>query len=86
VVATTIPLFVEIVMSIRTGVTVHLIVSFAIDAFEDMKARLAFFYSEPWGIYFHIFLAAPWFLPVMLSVVRSIVFGAPGYMRLAHKH
>jgi len=41
------PLFVEMVMLIRTGMTVHLMVSFAIEVFEDMRARLAFFHSEP---------------------------------------
>jgi len=82
----TMPLFVEMVMPIRTGVTVHLIVFFAIDAFEDIRARLTFLHSKPWRVHFHVFLAALCFLPVILRVVRSIAFGAPGCMRSACEH
>jgi len=42
----TMSLFVEIVMLIRIGGTVYLMVFFAIDIFEDVRARLAFFYSK----------------------------------------
>ena len=58
-------------MLIKTGVTVHLMVSFAINIFENMRARLTFFYSKLLRVHFHVFLAAPCFLPIMLSIVRS---------------
>jgi len=79
-------LFVETVIPIKTGVTVHLMVSFVIDTFENMRARLTFFYSKLWRVHFHVFLTAPCFLPIMLSTVRSMVFGASGYIRSVYKH
>jgi len=42
----TVPLFIEIVSPIRTSVSVHLIVSFIIDAFEDIRIRLTFLCSK----------------------------------------
>ena len=42
----TVLLFVETVMPIKTGMAVHLMVSFAIDIVENIRARLTFFYSK----------------------------------------
>jgi len=39
-------LSVEIVLPIRTGGTVYLMVLFVVDTFEDVRARLAFYYSK----------------------------------------
>jgi len=42
----TMPNFVEIVLLIRTSVAVHLVVSLAVDAFEEIRVRLAFLCSK----------------------------------------
>jgi len=39
---------VEIVSPIRTAGAVCLMVLFAVNTFEDMKARLAFLYNKSW--------------------------------------
>ena len=44
----TMPLFIEMVLPIRTSVAVCLIVFFTIDAFKDMRVRLGFLCSKPW--------------------------------------
>jgi len=74
------------VSSIRTAGTVHLIVLFTVDTFEDMKTRLTFLCSELWRFWIYVFFAVPHFLPVVLSVVRSIAFRASRCIQLACKH
>ena len=79
----TIPLFVETVTSIRISIVVCLIVSFAADTLEGMRARLTFLCSKPWRVWLIVFFAAPCLLPVMFGVMRSIAFDTSGHMWLA---
>ena len=67
-------------MPIRTCVAVCLMVTFAVDTFERMRTKLAFLYTKPWWINVSVFFAAPCSLPMMLGLVRSIVFDTPGHM------
>ena len=76
----TLPLFIEIVSPIRTSVAVHLMVSFTIDTFEDVRARLAFLCSKPWRSQLVVFFATSCLLPMVLRIVRSIAFDTYGCM------
>jgi len=73
----TMPLFVQTFLPIRTWITVCLMVFLAVNTLEDMRVRLAFLSSKPWWIHLGVFFAAPCFLPVMLRFMRSIVFNIP---------
>jgi len=74
------PNFVETVSPVRTSVTVCLVIPLAVDALEEMRARLTFLCSEPWRIYINVLFVAPCLLPMMLRFVRSIAFDIPGHM------
>jgi len=74
------PIPIEIVALVRTTRAVHLIISFAIHTFEDVRTWLTIFGSHL--ICFLILHATPCFLPVMFSYMSSIVLGAPGDMRV----
>ena len=79
----TVPVSIEIVTSIRTANTIHLMVTLAIHAFEDIRTRLSFFGS--YLIHFLVFYATPHFLSVVLGNVGSIALGTPGDMRATAK-
>ena len=72
----TMPVFIEIVIPIRTANAIHLMVALAI---EDMRTRLSFFGSHL--IRFLVFHVTPCFFSVMFSNVSSIVLSAPRDMR-----
>ena len=79
----TMPLSIEMVMSIRTNIAVHLMIPFVVHAFEDIRIRLAFFGGH--SICFLVIHAIPCFLSVMFGVVCSIAFHTPGDMRATTK-
>ena len=81
----TVSLLVEMVAPIRTFATVCLVVTFAVDALEWMRARLAILCSEPWRIQLIILFAALWFFPVILRFVRTIAYNTSGCMWLTPK-
>jgi len=72
--------FVETVLPIRTSVAVCLVVSLAVDTFEEIRVRLTFLYSKLWRIYVVVFFAASYLLLMMLEFVKSIAFDASGHM------
>ena len=72
----TMPVFIEIVIPIRTANVIHLMVALAI---EDMRTRLFFFGSHL--IRFLVFHATPCFFSVMFSNVSSIALGTSRDMR-----
>jgi len=74
------PLFIEIVLPIRTSAAVHLMVFFTIDTFEDVRVRLAFFCSKLWRSQLVIFFATSHIFSVVFGIVKSIVFDTPGHM------
>jgi len=75
----TMPIPVEMVTPIRTTIAVHLMVPFAVNALEDMRAWLAFFGGHL--IRFLVVHATPCFLSVVFCVVSSIALCASGDMR-----
>ena len=81
----TMPIFVEMVLPIRTCITVYLIVSLAVDTLERMRARLAFLCCKLWRIHLRALFATLYLLSIMLRFVRSIVFDALGHMQLTTK-
>jgi len=77
----TMPISIEMVMPIRTTIAIYLMVPFAIHAFEDVRAWLAFFGGR--SICFFVLHATPHFLSVVFSSMSSIAFSTPGDMRAA---
>ena len=73
-------LFIEIVLPIRTSTAVHLMVFFTIDTFEDVRARLAFLCSKLWRSQLVIFFATSHIFSVVFGIVRSIAFDIPEHM------
>ena len=70
---------IEMVMPVRTTRAVHLMISFAIHAFEDMRIWLTIFGSCL--IHFLILHATPCFFPVMFGHISSIALGISGDVR-----
>ena len=66
--------FIETAIPIRTANTICLMVVLTIHAFEDVRTRLSFFGSC--SIHFLVFHATPCFLSVMFSNVSSIALSA----------
>ena len=77
------PLSIEVVAPIGTTITVHLMISFAIHAFEDVRTWLTIFGHQT--ISFLILHATPCFLSVVFSSMDSVALGASGDMRAATK-
>ena len=75
----TVPIFVELVMPIRTAITIHLIVSLAIHAFEDMRTWLT--NDGSCTISFLVFHATPHIFSMVFGIVSSIALSAPRDMR-----
>jgi len=73
------PVPIETVAPVRTAIAIHLMVSFAIHAFEDVRAWLTVFGSRL--VCFFVVHATPCFLSVVFGRVSSIAFGASGDMR-----
>ena len=76
----TMPVPIETVMPVRTAIAICLMVSFAIHAFEDMRARLTIFGSR--SVCFFVVHATPRFLSVVFGRVGSVALGASGDMRM----
>ena len=70
---------VKTVMPIKTTIAVCLIVSFAVNTFEDMKVWLIFFGGHM--ICFLVVYATPHFLSMVFCVMSSIALCASGDMR-----
>jgi len=79
----TMPISIEMVMPIRTTIAICLMVPFAIHAFEDVRAWLAFFGGC--SICFFVLHATPHFLSVVFISMSSIAFSAPEDMRVTTK-
>jgi len=73
------PIFVELVMPIRTTIAIHLMVSFAIHAFEDMRTWLINIGSC--AICFLVFHTTPCFFSVVFGIMSSIALSTPRDMR-----
>jgi len=79
----TVPLFVEPVAPIRTTIAIHLMVSLAIHAFEDMRTWLTNIDSHM--IHFLVFHTTPCFLSVVFGIMSSIALSTPGDVRTTTK-
>ena len=79
----TIPISIKTVILIRITIAVHLMIFFAIHAFKDMRAELAFF--SGYLICFLVIHTTLYFLSMMFDVVSSIVFSTPRDMRVTTK-
>ena len=79
----TMPIFVEMVMPIRTTIAICLMISLVVYALEDMRTQL--FTIGSCSICFLVFHATSRFLSVVFSVVSSIALSAPGDMRMTAK-
>jgi len=79
----TVPISIEVVAPIRTPIAVHLMISFAIHAFEDVRTWLTIFGYQM--ISFLILHATPCFLSVVFGSMGSIALGTPGNMRTTTK-
>ena len=75
----TMPVPIETVVPVRTAIAICLMVSFAIHAFEDVRAWLTIFGGH--SVCFFVVHATPRFLSVVFGRVSSIAFGASGDMR-----
>ena len=75
----TMPVSIETVAPVRIAIAIRLMVSFAIHAFEDMRARLTVFGGR--SVCFFVVHATPRFLSVVFGRVGSIALGASGDMR-----
>ena len=75
----TMPISIETVTPIRTTIAICLMIPFAIHAFEDMRAWLAFFGGRL--ICFFVLHATPCLLSVVIHSMSSIAFSASGDMR-----
>ena len=71
----TMPIFIETVMPIRTTIAIRLMVSLAIHALEDMRTWLTNIGSHV--ICFLVFHTAPRFLSVVFGIMSSIALSAP---------
>ena len=78
------PVPIETVAPVRTAIAIHLMVSFAIHAFEDVRAWLTIFGGHL--VCFFVVHATPRFLSVVFGQVSSIAFGASGDMRMTAEY
>jgi len=76
------PISIKIVLLIWTSIVVHLMVTFTVDTFENIRTRLTFLCSKPWRRQLIIFFATPCLFPMMFRIMGSIALGIPGHMRL----
>ena len=76
----TMPVPIETVAPVRTAIAIHLMVSFAIYAFEDVRAWLTVFGGC--SVCFFVIHATPCFLSMVFGRVSSVAFGASGDMRM----
>ena len=74
------PLSIEMAVPIWTSITIHLMISLVVCAFENIRTWLLFFGS--YSIYILVLFVIPYFLPVILSRMSSITLSAPKDVRL----
>jgi len=74
-----VPTPVETIMPIRTAVAIHLMILFAVHAFEDVRTMLAFFGGH--SICFLVLHTTPCFLSVMFGDMSSITLSTSGDVR-----
>ena len=79
----TVPLFVKPVAPIRTTIAIHLMVSLAIHAFEDMRTWLTNIGSCM--IHFLVFHTTSHFLSVVFGIISSIALSTSGDVRVTTK-
>jgi len=77
------PISIEAVALIRTPIAVHLMISFVIHAFENVRTWLTIFGCRT--ISFLILHATSCFLSVVFSSMGSVVLGVPGDIRMTTK-
>jgi len=75
------PTPVEMIIPIRTAIAIHLMITFAVHAFENMRTRLAFFGGCL--ICFLVLHTTPCFLSVMFGNISSIILSTSGDVRVA---
>jgi len=75
----TVLIFIETVMPIRTTIAINLMVSLAIYALEDMRTWLTNIGSHV--ICFLVFHTAPCFLSVVFGIISSVALSAPRDVR-----
>jgi len=80
----TMPVPIEMVAPVRTAIAICLMVSFAIHAFEDVRAWLTIFGGC--SVCFFVVHATPCFLFVVFGRVSSIAFGISGDMRMTAEY
>ena len=73
------PLPIEMVVPKWTSIIVHLMISLAVCAFEDVRTWLPFFGG--YSVYVLVFFATPRFLPVMFGRMSSIALSTPRDVR-----
>ena len=78
-----VPIFIEMVMPIRTTIAIRLMVSLAIHALKDIRTWLTNIGSHV--ICFLVFHIAPHFLSVVFGIVSSRALSTPGDMRATAK-
>ena len=71
---------IETVAPVRTAIAIRLMVSFAIHAFEDIRARLTIFGGRL--VCFFVVHATPCFFSVVFGRVSSVALGASRDMRM----
>ena len=74
------PTSIKTITPIRIAIAIHLIILFAVHAFEDVRTRLAFFGSHL--ICFLVLYTTLHFLSVMFGDISSITLSISGDMRV----
>ena len=77
------PISIEPVTPVRTTIAVHLMIPFAIHAFEDVRTWFTFFGGR--SIIFFVLYVTPCLLSVVIHSMSSIAFSASGDMRVTAK-
>ena len=79
----TMPISIKTVMPVRTAIAVHLMIPFAIHAFEDMRTWLTNIGSH--SIHFLVFHTTLCFLSVVFGIMSSIALSVPGDVKVTTK-
>ena len=80
-----VPFFVESVLLEWIQIAVSLVLTFAINALERMRARFSFLNFKSWWIHLEVCLAIPCHFSMMFYFIRSITFDVFGPMHAASK-
>ena len=79
----TISIFIKMISSIWTCVTVCLMIPFIVYTLKRVRTELTLLYFKPWRIDLQVFFTILCFHLLVLRFVWSIVFDTPGTMYLA---